>query len=122
MKIAISLETNDGLASRTSDIFGRCNYFMFIDPDEKSFEIEENPARSAAGGAGIRAAQFIADHQPAAVVSGHIGPNAQTVIAGAEIPVLQFSGGSVEEALELFKNDQLGKLTKADVSDHTGLK
>ena len=122
MKIAISLETNEGLSSRTSDIFGRCNYFMFIDPKDKSFEIIENPARSATGGAGIQAAQFIANRQPAAVVSGHIGPNAQTVIAGAEIPVLQFSGGSVEEALDLFEKDQLAKLTEADVRDHSGMK
>ena len=122
MKIAISLENDDGINSRVSDIFGRCRYFMFIDPQNMSFEIEKNPARNASGGAGIQAAQFIADNKPDAVISGHIGPRAQTVIASADIPVFQFSQGSVEDALGLYEQKKLNNLTEADVPDHSGLK
>ena len=35
--------------------FGRCRYFMVIDPDTLSFQARENPFRTADRGAGIQA-------------------------------------------------------------------
>ena len=61
MQIAISLQENNGLVSQVSTIFGRCPYFMFINPDNDEFEIVENTAKAASGGAGIQAAQIIVD-------------------------------------------------------------
>lgn len=122
MKIAISLENQSGLSSRVSHVFGRCHYFMFIDPENQSFEIKENPAHSASGGAGIQAAQFIADQKPAAVISGRIGPKAETVIASAGIPIYQFSDGSAAEAIHSYAHNQLKRLVEADGHDHAGLK
>jgi len=122
MQIVITLEEKIGLDSKISNIFGRCNFFMFINPDTKKFTIEENPAKDTPGGAGIQAAQFIADNSPAAVITGHLGPKAHTVLFSAGIPVYQFQGKSLEETLNDYNHRNLKNLFEADVKDHTGLK
>jgi predicted Fe-Mo cluster-binding NifX family protein len=107
MQIAISLQEDEGLESSVSPIFGRCPFFMFVDVDNGHFEIRTNPAQSAAGGAGIQAAQMIAGNHVNAVISGKLGPKAYDVLASAGIAVYTFSGGSVEEALKAFRRGQL---------------
>ena len=50
MKIAISLNEDKGLDSQVSDIFGRCAFYMLIDPESKEFSVTANPAVNASGG------------------------------------------------------------------------
>ena len=81
MKIAITLKENAGLDSTVSPIFGRCPYYMFIDPDTKEFTIEENTAMNESGGAGIKAAQFIVDRKAAAVDGDDLQPSLPCFLA-----------------------------------------
>ena len=49
MKIAISASGPD-LSSAVDPRFGRCPYFLFVDPDSMDFEAIENPNISSASG------------------------------------------------------------------------
>ena len=59
MKIAVSA-TGPGLDAQVDPRFGRCQYFVVIDPDNMEFESIENSSARASGGAGISVAQTIA--------------------------------------------------------------
>lgn len=119
MQIAISLQENNGLSSQVSTIFGRCPYFMFINPENNKFEIKENTAKAASGGAGIQAAQTIVDKGAKAVISGNLGPKAHAVLIFAEIPLYQFSGGSAQAALEAYRQGNLPTLNNPSTSAHS---
>jgi len=86
MHIAITLADNKGLESSVSPIFGRCPFYMLINPESKEFKIEENTAQSASGGAGVKASQWMIDKEVAAVISGNLGPKAHDVLSSANIP------------------------------------
>ena len=120
MQIAISLQENNGLVSQVSTIFGRCPYFMFINPDNNEFEIIENTAKAASGGAGIQAAQTIVDKGAKAVISGNLGPKAHTVLISADIPLFQFPGGSAQEALDAYRQGKLTALNSPSTGAHSG--
>lgn len=122
MQIAITTEEKNGLESKTSTIFGRCQYFLLIDPETETFTIEENPAKNASGGAGIQAAQFLVDNAVSVVVCGHLGPKAHAVLFNAGVAAYQFQGKTVMEALEAYKEKRLASLFESDVSEHSGLK
>ena len=107
MLIAIPIKEDRGLDSETSPIFGRCPYFMFIDPDTKAYRVEENAAISAPGGAGIQAAQLVVNAHADAIISADLGPKAHAVISAAGITFFQFGGASVRDALEAFTQKQL---------------
>ena len=60
MKIAVTA-TGPSLDDAVEPRFGRCPYFLIIDPDSLSFESVENPNAALGGGAGIQSAQSIAE-------------------------------------------------------------
>lgn len=72
MKIAISA-SNPDLSSPVDPRFGRCPYFLIVDPETMKFEALENPNVSSASGAGIQSAQFISDKEVQAVLTGSCG-------------------------------------------------
>ena len=59
MKIAVS-STGKDLNSQIDPRFGRCQYFIFLDPETMEFEAFENTGLMASGGAGVQAAQLVA--------------------------------------------------------------
>ena len=120
MQIAISLQENKGLDSTVSTIFGRCPFFMFVDPKTKEFTIEENAAKAASGGAGIQAAQSVVDKGAAGIISGNLGPKAEEVISSANIPVYQCGSDTANEALDAFSKNELPKLTGPSTTAHSG--
>ena len=58
MKILIT-STAPNLDAEIDPRFGRCRYFIIVDPDTMEFESLENSSAMAGGGAGISAAQNI---------------------------------------------------------------
>ena len=119
MQIAISLQENNGLVSQVSTIFGRCPYFMFINPNNDEFEIVENTAKAASGGAGIQAAQIIVDKGAEAVISGNLGPKAHSVLISTDIPLFQFPSGSALEAVEAYRQGKLTALNNPSTGAHS---
>ncbi len=75
MRIVVTA-AGPGLEDRVDPRFGRCPYFLVVDPDTMQFEALENPNLSAAHGAGIQSAQLVAEQGADSVLTGNCGPNA----------------------------------------------
>ncbi len=111
MQIAVS-SCGEGLGSEVGGTFGRCEYFIFArlkGSEITSFEAEKNSSARETGGAGILAAQQIADRGAEALVTGNIGPRALDVLGQFSISVYR-AGGTVEDALERFAQGKLEKV------------
>jgi predicted Fe-Mo cluster-binding NifX family protein len=120
MRIAISA-TDASLDAETDPRFGRCQYFIIADPETKEFEAIDNSAAMAAGGAGISAAQAIADKGIQAVLTGNCGPNAYQVLSAAGIQIITGISGKVKDAIESYRLGNLKPNDKANVPDHFGM-
>jgi predicted Fe-Mo cluster-binding NifX family protein len=92
MKIAIS-SSGKNLDAALDPRFGRCAYFLIIDPADMQFEVFDNQSTAQSSGAGIQAAQFLADKNVSAVITGHVGPNAVQTLAAAGIDIFAGSRG-----------------------------
>jgi predicted Fe-Mo cluster-binding NifX family protein len=110
MKIVVSSNGAD-LDGPSSQRFGRCSMFVFVESDTMEIEAVANPGADASGGAGIEAARFVADAGVQCVLTGRVGPNALEVLEAAQIPIYLFGGGSVREAVEGFKAGTLELLS-----------
>ena len=120
MKIAIS-STGPDLDSQVDPRFGRCAYFIILNPDTLEFEAIPNGAGGLGGGAGIQAAQLVANQGAQAVITGNVGPNAAQTLSAAELEDYLGATGPVREAVKLFKEGKLGKAAGATVGAHFGM-
>jgi predicted Fe-Mo cluster-binding NifX family protein len=110
MKLAITVGeqgNNPNLERR----FGRCEYFLIVDTETNERAILSNPSTSARGGAGTQAAQFLAENDVEAVISGNFGPNAFTALDAAGIHMFSAQMEQVEKLIEEFKADRLTRVT-----------
>ena len=108
MKIAVSAKGNT-MESQIDQRFGRAAFFIIVQTDDMEVEVVDNSAVAASGGAGISAAQMIADKDVEAVVTGNVGPNAMNVLKAAKIKLYKGSAESVKENVELFKKGHSSK-------------
>lgn len=120
MKLAISSSGRD-LNSRLDPRFGRCAYFLVINPDDMRFEVFNNESSVLRGGAGIQSAQFLASKRVDAVITGHCGPNAVQTLSAAEIELFTGQTGIVKEIVERFKKGELRPTSEATVDSHFGM-
>jgi predicted Fe-Mo cluster-binding NifX family protein len=120
MKIAVSA-TAPELSAQVDPRFGRCRYFVIVDPDSMEFGGIENTGGSAGGGAGIAAAQLIAGKGVTAVLTGNCGPNAFDVLKPAGIQVMTGVTGTVEEAIKKYQAGEYNSISEANVSPHSGM-
>jgi predicted Fe-Mo cluster-binding NifX family protein len=120
MKIAVSA-TAPNLSAQVDPRFGRCRFFVIVDPDSMEFEGIENSSAAAGGGAGIAAAQLISGKGVEAVLTGNCGPNAFSVLQAANIPVLTGVSGTVQEAVEGYQAGKYNAISQANVSPHSGM-
>jgi len=79
MRIAFS-STGRDLESQIDPRFGRCAYFLIVNPDDMTFEAFENENVSLSGGAGIQSAQFVASQGATVVMTENVGPNASEAL------------------------------------------
>jgi predicted Fe-Mo cluster-binding NifX family protein len=106
MRIAIS-STGPDLDAQVDPRFGRCRCFIVVDPASEAFEVLDNEAAAISGGAGIQAAQMVADAGVEAVITGSLGPNATDVLSAAGLKVYLGASGTVREALRQYKTGRL---------------
>jgi predicted Fe-Mo cluster-binding NifX family protein len=121
VKIAITSQ-GDNLDASADSRFGRCAYFIIIDPETEEFEVVCNPAVDAMGGAGPQAAQTIADRGIEVVITGNVGPNAFQTLRAANIKVYQGASGTVKETLAKYRSGELQELSNSSVPGHFGLR
>jgi predicted Fe-Mo cluster-binding NifX family protein len=106
MKVCVTA-TSGNLDSQVDPRFGRCQYFVIVDSDTMEFEALPNTSASAVGGAGIQAAQTIANKGVKVVITGNVGPNAYQVLSAAGIDVITGAFGTVREVVNRFKKGEL---------------
>jgi len=120
MKIAITA-TGTTLDAEVDPRFGRCQYFIIVDPETMEFEAVENSSAMAAGGAGIATGQTIANKGVEIVLTGNCGPNAYQTLAAAGIQVITGVTGKVRDAIEGYKSGRFQAISQATVDAHFGM-
>jgi len=119
MKIAIS-STEPNPDARVDLRFGRCRCFALVDVDTDTYDYTDNEAAALGGGAGLQAAQMLADAGVNAVITGNIGPNASNVLEAAGIKTYLCNSGTVPEVLQHYRNGLLVEASGSTVSSHFG--
>jgi predicted Fe-Mo cluster-binding NifX family protein len=120
MKIAVSA-MQPSLDADIDPRFGRCLYFLIIDPDTMQFEALENSGAMAGGGAGISTAQMIAGKGVEVVLTGNCGPNAYEVLSAAGIKVFTGVAGKVQDAIAGYKLGKFKASSQPNVAGHFGM-
>jgi predicted Fe-Mo cluster-binding NifX family protein len=119
MKICVSATSNN-LEAEIDPRFGRCLYLVIVDSETMQFEALPNTAAGSTGGAGIQAAQTIANKGVKAVITGNVGPNAFGALSEAGIEILTGASGTIREVIEKFKKGELQRTNAPTVSGHHG--
>jgi predicted Fe-Mo cluster-binding NifX family protein len=120
MKICVTA-TAGSLDAQIDPRFGRCAYFVIVDSETKQFETLPNTAAGVSGGAGVQAAQTIANKGVRLLITGNVGPKAFQALSAAGIEVIIGAIGSVREVIEKFKRGELEKTGAPTVDGHFGL-
>jgi len=111
MKIAVSSKEKN-LSGEVSDVFGRSPYFVIAEIENgeiKKTEIIENKSAGQMGGAGISAAQLMAEKNVNAVITSNVGPRAFEVLKQFNIEIY-YGSGKIEEVLQKFIDGKLEKI------------
>lgn len=112
MKLAIS--SNDGkFDTPFSARFARCDAFVFVDTETRSWETEPNPAADARGGAGAQVAQFLANNGVEATITGRYGPTAISALTAAGIQAFVADNGTPAELLDRLLANELEQVNAA---------
>ena len=109
MKICVTAVAGS-LDAQVDPRFGRCQYFVIVDPETMRFEAIPNVSASALSGAGIQAAQMVVDKGVDVVITGQVGPNAYQVLSSAGIKIVTGAFGTVREAVEAYKTGRLREI------------
>jgi len=118
MRIAFTARGED-LSAPFDSRFGRAQKFVVFDDQTKEISVVDNrQGVEAARGAGIQAAEKLADQNVECLVTGHCGPNAFRVLSQAGIKVYYTEASTVGEALEKFQNGQVTEASAPDVGGH----
>ena len=120
MKLVITA-TKDNLDAAIDPRFGRCNFFIFTDPETLECEVKKNEQKNAMGGAGIQAAQTIAQAQVDVLITGAVGPNAFQTLKAANIKIFTGACGTVQEAIDAYKKGLLKEAHDSTVKSHHGI-
>ena len=92
--------------------FGRCPYFLIVDAKTQKVEALENKGVQAAHGAGVSAAQIVADSGCEIVITGNVGPNAFSALNAAGIKIFTRAlGKTCEQVLKAYNDGDLEEAT-----------
>lgn len=117
MKIAIPV---DHVSMDTSICisFGRAPYFMIYDTESKDASFLDNSAVASQGGAGVKAAQIIADSGVCALLTPRCGENAAEVFHAADIKIYQTVSSMLKHNIQSFENGELELLNEIHPGFH----
>jgi len=119
MRIAVST-SGPSLDAEVDSRFGRCQYFIIVDPETMQFDAVENSGAMAGGGAGVSAAQMIAGKGVEAVLTGNCGPNAYQILSAAGIKVITGVVGKVQDVIQGYKSGKFKVSSQPNVPGHFG--
>jgi predicted DNA-binding protein (UPF0251 family)/predicted Fe-Mo cluster-binding NifX family protein len=119
IKIGISAAAPD-MKADIDPRFGRCRYFIIVNPETMAFETLENSGAADAGGAGIATAKSLAGKDIEAIITGNCGPNAFNALTAVGIKVITGVSGTVEDAVKNYMAGELKTSFKPNVAGHFG--
>ena len=104
-KIAVTSE-GPSMQDMVDPRFGRAGGFVVVDPETMQHEYVDNGSSQAmAHGAGIQAAQNVADSGAHVVLTGYVGPKAFDALKAVGVKVIQnMDNMSVEQAVQRYKS------------------
>lgn len=114
MKIAVPVEEYRGLESTVYGHFGSAPVFALVDPDTLEIQPLDNQNQEHVHGA-CQPMRALAGARPDAVVVGGIGGGALFGLRNAGIKVYRFRGGTVADAVALWKAGQLEEMEGTEV-------
>ncbi len=120
MKLCVTA-VSDSLDAQVGPRFGRCQYFLIVDSETMKSDAIPNESSYAAHGAGIQAAETVANSGVKVVITGNVGPNAFRVLSVAGIKVVTGASGSVRDAVEEYKKGKLQEISSPTVGGHLGM-
>jgi len=98
-KVIIAVASDgETLKANVSHTAARCPYFLIVDSKGKLLEAVKNPYKDTRGGAGISAANFLAEKNVTIVIAGNCGNKMKDALKAQEITYFEFVG-IVEEAI-----------------------
>ncbi len=119
MKVAVSA-LGTSLDDAVDERFGRAAYFLIVDTSTMQVTALDNAKNlNALEGAGIGAAESVADSGAEAVITGHLGPKAYRALGMVGIKGYKGAGMTVREAVEAFEEGVLPELTEG--AAHAGM-
>ena len=102
----------------TSDTNGRISRITWCD----EFDVVDNKQNiQASAGAGIQAAQIVADHDADVLIADNCGTKAFMTLKAADIKLFVGLDGTVREAIEFYKDGKLELAEGANVEAHSGI-
>jgi predicted Fe-Mo cluster-binding NifX family protein len=119
MRIAISSDGNS-LESKVDERFGRCKYFLIVDVEDKNIKNSKavlNEAAQEAHGAGVRAAELLAQMNVDVLLSNKVGPNAESILNRVGVKLFNASG-KVEDAVKFFLDAESAHSEKETEKTH----
>lgn len=124
-RIAAATQGPGGLDDYISPVFGRCPTYTIVDVEDKEIKnvsVQQNPAIMSPVGAGIQAAQMIANLGANVVVAGNFGPNAFTALTSLGIKVIAGAiGMKVRDAVKQYLEGKLQPITAPTAPMHMGI-
>ncbi|MFZ5974523.1 MAG: NifB/NifX family molybdenum-iron cluster-binding protein [Bacillota bacterium] len=117
MKIAIPVNDNDSKTS-VCQSFGRTPFFLIYDTESQKSTFVDNSAANSPGGAGIKAAQVIADSGAGALITPRCGENAADVLRAAGIKIYKTVNASVKDNISAFNDGALPLLQDIHAGFH----
>lgn len=99
--------------------FGRARYLVLVDTETGECSSVDNEINlNAPQGAGIQTGRRVVELKAQAVITGHAGPKAFSVLDAGGVAIYTGASGTVRQALEQFKGGTLQKAQSADVEGH----
>jgi predicted Fe-Mo cluster-binding NifX family protein len=117
MRIAIPVDDKT-METTVCMSFGRAPYFLIYDTKSKESNFVNNNAVASQGGAGIKAAQKVADSNVNALLTPRCGENAAEVIKAAHIKMFKTINDSIQDNIEAFDEDKLTQLEEIHAGFH----
>ncbi len=118
MIVAVTSQGKD-MNSETDPRFGRAKCFIVVNTETGEHQVVDNSKNlNAAQGAGIQAAQAVAKLKAEAVLTGHCGPKAFSVLKESGIKIYIGVEGTVKAAVEKLKLGEYQLANTYDVEGH----
>ena len=104
-KIAVTA-AKPSLDAAVDPRFGRCPYFVLVEPETGAFEALKN-TNTDGRGAGVRSARMIASKGAKVLLTGKCGASALRALSTERIEVVEGCSGTVREVMKRYKAGEL---------------